>query len=80
MKKQFKIVDWMNNRIFPDKAFSSFEHGWEYIYSKFDNEEDHQEYFVVDINEKESGQIWKIFYLKRLYFYLWLQALLVWCY
>ena len=57
MKKQFKIVDWMNNRIFPDKAFSSFEHGWDYIYSKFDNEEDHQEYFVVDINEKESGQI-----------------------
>jgi len=71
MKDKFKIVDWMNNRIFPDKAFSSFEHGWEYIYSKFDNEEDHQEYYVVDINQKERGQIWKIFYLKRLYFYLW---------
>ncbi len=79
MKDKFKIVDWMNNRIFPDKAFTSFEHGWEYIYSKFDNEEDHQEYYVVDINQKERGQIWKTFYLKRLCFYLWLQALLVWC-
>jgi len=57
MKDKFKIVDWMNNRIFPDKAFTSFEHGWEYIYKKFDNEEDHQEYFVVDINQKERGQI-----------------------
>ena len=57
MKTQYKIVDWMNNRIFPNKVFKSFEDGWEYIYKKFDNEEDHQEYFVVDINEKERGQI-----------------------
>jgi len=58
--KKYKIVDWMNNRIFPNKVFKTFEDGWEYIYNKFDNEEDHQEYFVVDINEKERGQIWKL--------------------
>ena len=57
---KYKIVDWMNNRIFPNKVFKTFEDGWEYIYNKFDNEEDHQEYFVVDINEKERGQIWKL--------------------
>ena len=50
---KYKIVDWMNNRIFPDKIFKSFEHGWEYIYSKFDNNEDHQEYYVVNVNQKE---------------------------
>ena len=58
MKTQYKIVDWMNNRIFPNKVFKSFEDEREYIYKKFDNEEDHQEYFVVDVNEKERGQIW----------------------
>jgi len=55
--KKYKIVDWMNNRIFPNKIFKSFEDGWEYIYNKFDNQEDHQEYFVVDINEKERDLI-----------------------
>ena len=44
---KYKIVDWMNNRIFPDKIFKSFEDGWEYIYK------DHQEYYVVDVNQKE---------------------------
>jgi len=57
---KYKIVDWMNNRIFPNKVFKTFEDGWEYIYNKFDNEEDHQEYFVVNVNEKERGQIWKL--------------------
>jgi len=56
---KYKIVDWMNNRIFPDKIFNTFEDGWEYIYNKFNNEEDHQEYYVVDFNQKERGQIWK---------------------
>jgi len=46
---KYKIVDWMNNRIFPNKIFKTFEDGWEYIYDKFPNEEDHQEYFVVNI-------------------------------
>jgi len=58
-KNKYKIVDWMNNRIFPNKVFETFEDGWDYIYKKFDNEEDHQEYFVVNVNEKERGQIWK---------------------
>jgi len=52
---KYKIVDWMNNRMFPNKVFKTFEDGWEYIYKKFDNEEDYQEYFVVDVNEKERG-------------------------
>ena len=48
---KYKIVDWMSNRIFPNKIFKTFEDGWEYIYDKFPNEEDHQEYYVVIIND-----------------------------
>jgi len=54
---KYKIVDWMNNRIFPDKIFDDFLDAWDYICQKFPNEEDHQEYYVVDFNEKERGQI-----------------------
>ena len=48
---KYKIVDWMNNRIFPNKIFKNFEDGWKYIYDKFPNEEDHQEYYVVNLND-----------------------------
>ena len=51
LMNKYKIVDWMNNRIFPNKIFKTFEDGWEYIYNKFPNEEDHQEYFVVNLND-----------------------------
>jgi hypothetical protein len=54
---KFKIVDWMNNRMFPDKVFNTFENGWEFIYEKFPNEEDLSDYYVVDVNEKERGEI-----------------------
>jgi hypothetical protein len=51
LMNKYKIVDWMNNRIFPNKIFKTFEDGWEYIYNKFPNEEDHQEYYVVNLND-----------------------------
>ena len=54
---KFKIVDWMNNRMFPDKVFNTFEDGWEFIYEKIHNEEDHQEYYVLDEKQKERGEI-----------------------
>ena len=53
---KFKIVDWMNNRLFPNKVFKTFEDGWSFIYEKFPNEEDLSDYYVVDINQKERGQ------------------------
>ena len=53
---KFKIVDWMNNRLFPNKVFKTFEDGWDFIYKKFPNEEDLSDYFVVDINQKERGK------------------------
>jgi|TARA_R100000482_G_C5013581_1_gene96700 hypothetical protein len=54
---KFKIVDWMNNRMFPDKVFNTFEDGWEFIYEKIHNEEDHQEYYVVDEKQKDRGEL-----------------------
>ena len=61
MKTKYKIVDWMNNRIFPNKVFKSFDDGWDFIYLKFPNEEDLSDYYVVDVNEKENerGVLWK---------------------
>jgi hypothetical protein len=54
---KFKIVDWMNNRMFPDKVFNTFEDGWEFIYEKIHNEEDCQEYYVVDEKQKDRGEL-----------------------
>jgi len=28
LMNKYKIVDWMNNRIFPNKIFKTFEDGW----------------------------------------------------
>ena len=41
------IEDWAGNRLFPDKSFTTFEDGWEFIHTQFPNEEDWQELEVV---------------------------------
>ena len=55
------IKDWAGNHLFRDKAFDSFEEGWEFIYTNVDNseyeqsqnEDDnvYQEYYVVEEDE-----------------------------
>jgi hypothetical protein len=59
MEKTFIIEDWMSNRLFPTKTFTSFEDGWAYIYKNVDNstfdmsqnddDDEYQEYFVIEI-------------------------------
>tara|TARA_R100001440_G_scaffold65666_1_gene86573 strand:- start:329 stop:517 length:189 start_codon:yes stop_codon:yes gene_type:complete len=53
---KYKIVDWMNNRLFPNKVFKTFQDGWDYIYIKFPNEEDLSDYYVVNVNQKEKSK------------------------
>jgi len=45
-ERRWVIHDWAGNRICPDKDFESFEDGWEYVFTKF-NEEDYEELFLV---------------------------------
>ena len=59
--KTFIIEDWAGNHLFKDKTFKSFEDGWEFIYENVDNSEyektlndnddNYQEYFVININK-----------------------------
>lgn len=41
------VKDWAGNRLFPDRTFPSFEEGWEFIRSQFENEEDWQDLYVL---------------------------------
>ena len=52
---EYKIVDWMNNRLFPNKVFKTFQDGWDFIYLKFPNKEDLSDYYVVNVNNKERS-------------------------
>ena len=52
---QYKIVDWVSNRIFPDKTFNTFLDAWDYLLQKFPSDEDLQEFYVVNINHKERN-------------------------
>ena len=54
---KYKIMDMFGNRLFPNKVFESFESGWSYIYDHVKDEEEHQDLFVVDLKEKEKGEI-----------------------
>ena len=63
MSKTFIIQDWAGNHLFPDKAFESFEDGWDFIYenvdnSKYDrtqnnNDDNYQDYFVIEKQMEE---------------------------
>lgn len=58
MSKTFIIQDWAGNQLFPCKTFESFEDGWDFLYEKIDNSEydrtqndnddNYQEYFVIE--------------------------------
>lgn len=61
MKNKFIIIDWTGNLMFKGKTFESFEDGWEFIYENVDNSEfdktqndnddNYQEYSVINENE-----------------------------
>ena len=46
--KVFIIKDWAGNQCFGGIEFTTFEDAWEYIYEKFDDEEEYQEYQVLE--------------------------------
>lgn len=43
------IEDWTGKRILPDKSFTSFENGWEFIRTQFP-EKDWEDLFIVELN------------------------------
>jgi len=47
-KTMWIIKDWAGNKPFPDKKFKTFQDAWEFIYGKFPDEEDWQEFYVVE--------------------------------
>ena len=50
-EKKYKIIDWAYNRMFPSKTFKTFDHGIEFLYERF-NEDELQDIYVVDINTR----------------------------
>lgn len=52
MSKQVWIIqDWAGNHLFQDKTFDDFEDGWDFLYSKFESEEDLGEFYVEPITD-----------------------------
>lgn len=57
-KRIFIIQDWAGNHLFRNKTFKTFEDGWEFIYENVDNsaydlsgndnDNEYQEYFVIE--------------------------------
>tara|TARA_R100000687_G_C6294088_1_gene92787 strand:+ start:283 stop:477 length:195 start_codon:yes stop_codon:yes gene_type:complete len=53
-ERRWIIQDWAGNRVCPNEDFASFEDGWEFVFTKF-NEEDYEELFLVLKWSKKSG-------------------------
>jgi len=47
--KEFIIVDWVNNHLFKDKVFNSFEDGWDFIQENIEDNNDntYDDYYVI---------------------------------
>ena len=49
-KRKYIIVDWTGNLLFDGMEFSSFDNGWDYIYSNIsDADNAYDDYFVEEI-------------------------------
>lgn len=49
--KSYVIEDWTGARKFPDKIFSSMQDGHDFLLETFENDEDLQEFYVVEKQE-----------------------------
>lgn len=45
---KYYIYDWAGNELWRHGSFSSFEDGWDYIMEHWENEEDHQDLYVLE--------------------------------
>lgn len=56
--KEYKIVDWAYNRMFPNKTFKCFYEAWDFVMENCEGEKDeygdirHDDIFVVPSNTK----------------------------
>jgi hypothetical protein len=48
--KYYIIVDWANNRLFPNKRFKSFENAWHFLLLQFKDDSELQDIYVVKEN------------------------------
>jgi len=46
----YHVEDWAGN-VMNYGEFASFQDGWDYVLAKFPNDEDSQEYYVVESKE-----------------------------
>lgn len=44
----FTVIDWMCNPMFNGMIFKTFDDAWEYITEQIDDDEAHQDIFVVE--------------------------------
>jgi hypothetical protein len=49
--KEYKIIDWAYNRMFSDKTFKCIDSAFDFLLSKFEDDE-LQDIFIVDISTR----------------------------
>lgn len=52
---KFHIIDWMSNVLFGGKTFDSFDEAWGFIYEQFPDEEEFDDYYVVQAGNTRSA-------------------------
>lgn len=53
----YVIEDWAGNRVFPDKEFSDFDDGWEFLWNHFSEELDNEGFFDDLYVVNKEGEI-----------------------
>lgn len=51
MSNKYIIKDWADNHLFKDMEFNSFEDGWDFLLQQFPNDEDLEDYYVIQLNK-----------------------------
>lgn len=54
---KYLIQDWAGNVLFQGKEFDSFEDAWGFIYEQFPNDEEFDDYFVIQGKAREARHL-----------------------
>ena len=52
MKTKYIIQDWAGNIMFGSKEFETSDDAHEFLYEKFPDDDDLQEYYVIEFSQK----------------------------
>lgn len=56
MKKNYQVIDWAGNLVFDGMIFDSFDSAWDAVREANPNEEDWQEFEVIENGETRESR------------------------